>query len=135
MILVKVNGAEACEMKRFQNFAQDDLRKCLKKKKMKAAVPLGAQFLYLGGFSLFCVASHLITPGTIAGSMMVSFVMCMFLLVEPIQVLTASRVEKNLIAFEKSKILSSTVVPIHFLFLKCAKIFILCPLLLLFRFI
>ncbi|XP_031503769.1 ABC transporter B family member 29, chloroplastic isoform X2 [Nymphaea colorata] len=85
MILVKVNSAEACEMKRFQKFAQDDLRKCLKKKKMKAAIPLGIQFLYLGGFSLFCIGSLLVTSGTIDGSRMVSFVMCLFLLVEPIQ--------------------------------------------------
>lgn len=87
ILAVKANNGELKESIRFQMLAQDDLEKLLRKRKMKALMPQIVQALYLGGLLLFCAGSLVVSRNSFDPSSLLSFIMALTLLIEPIQVL------------------------------------------------
>ena len=83
---MKANNAERCENARFHRLAQADLCEHLKKKNMKALIPQIIQFMYFGALFLFCACYLSISRGSFNGRDIISFVMSLVFLIEPIQV-------------------------------------------------
>ncbi|KAK7858836.1 abc transporter b family member 29 [Quercus suber] len=85
ILFVKASNSEPCESARFQRLAHTDLCEHLKKKKMKAFIPQMTQIIYFGALFILCVGSLVVSSGSFDGCSMVSFVMSLVFLVEPIQ--------------------------------------------------
>ncbi|CAA7405353.1 unnamed protein product [Spirodela intermedia] len=85
MLVVKANNAELSETSRFQKFAYDDLTKLLKKRRAKVFVPEIVKVIHIGGTLLLCAAAVLASRGLFDSSYMVSFIISVALLVDPIE--------------------------------------------------
>lgn len=85
MLIVKANNAELSESSRFQKFAYDDLTRLLKKRRAKVFVPEIVKVIHIGG-TLLCAAAMLASRGLFDSSCMVSFIISVALLVDPIEV-------------------------------------------------
>ncbi|XP_078447161.1 ABC2 homolog 12 isoform X2 [Wolffia australiana] len=85
MLVVKANNAEISESTRFQKFAHIDLMKRLKKRQAKALVPEIVKVMHIGGTLLLCAAAVLGSKGLLDFSQLVSFIVSLALLVDPIE--------------------------------------------------
>lgn len=85
ILFVKASNAELSESARFRRLAHTDLSERLKKRKMKALIPQIMQILYFGALSIFFVGSLVVPSGALDGSLLVSFVTSLVLLIDPIQ--------------------------------------------------
>ncbi|MQM03043.1 hypothetical protein Taro_035821, partial [Colocasia esculenta] len=85
MLVVKANNAELSEASRFQKLAYDDLVKLLRKRRAKVFIPEIVKVIHIGGTLLLCAASVVASRGFFDSSNMVSFLMSLALLVDPIE--------------------------------------------------
>ena len=86
MLVVKANNGEFTESLRFRRLAHDDLVQRLKKRKMKAFIPQIVQVTYIGGLVVLCAGSWMVSRHSFDLSRLLSFLMSLVLLVEPLQV-------------------------------------------------
>lgn len=87
ILFVKASNAELSESARFRRLAHTDLSERLKKRKMKALIPQIIQIIYFGALSIFFVGSLVVPSSALDGSLLVSFVTSLVLLIDPIQVI------------------------------------------------
>ncbi|XP_059595152.1 ABC transporter B family member 29, chloroplastic isoform X2 [Vitis vinifera] len=121
ILFVKASNAELSESARFRRLAHTDLSERLKKRKMKALIPQIMQIIYFGALSIFFVGSLVVPSGALDGSLLVSFVTSLVLLIDPIQGVGKAynelkqgepAIERlfDLTRFESQTLLSGTVV-------------------------
>lgn len=85
MLVVKTNNGELNESLRFQSLAHDDLVQRLNKRKMKALIPQVVHIIYLGGLIVLCAGSLILSRNSFDVSRLLSFILSLSLLIDPIQ--------------------------------------------------